>query len=205
MWVQFNIVSLIYLFFRLAPFIIVSYFSLQSIFNQDLKGVIYIVGLLLASVSTILVGNVLPKPVVPVETNLKCNMLTLSESGPISKLPLSQTVFGYTLAYLSYFIGVNNLQTQNIATFIIFPVIVIADFIWSTTNGCASPEMLITALIIGGLIGVLWAMIIDSTNMANLAYFSGINNKDVCSQPSRSMYKCRPVKKTPNTSSQTKK
>lgn len=206
MWVQFNIVSLIYLFFRLAPFIIVSYFSLQSIFNQDLKGVIYIVGLLLASVSTILVGNVLPKPVVPVETNLKCNMLTLSESGPISKLPLSQTVFGYTLAYLSYFIGVNNLQTQNIATFIIFPVVVIADFIWSTTNGCASPEMLITALIIGGLIGVLWAMIIDSTNMANLAYFSGINNKDVCSQPSRSMYKCRPVKKTPNaSSSQTKK
>jgi hypothetical protein len=206
MWVQFNIVSLIYLFFRLAPFIIVSYFSLQSIFNQDLKGVIYIVGLLLASVSTILVGNVLPKPVVPIETNLKCNMLTLSESGPISKLPLSQTVFGYTLAYLSYFIGVNNLQTQNIATFIIFPVVVIADFIWSTTNGCASPEMLITALIIGGLIGVLWAMIIDSTNMANLAYFSGINNKDVCSQPSRSMYKCRPVKKTPNaSSSQTKK
>jgi hypothetical protein len=206
MWVQFNIVSLIYLFFRLAPFIIVSYFSLKSIFNQDLKGVIYIVGLLLASVSTILVGNVLPKPVVPIETNLKCNMLTLSESGPISKLPLSQTVFGYTLAYLSYFIGVNNLQTQNIATFIIFPVVVIADFIWSTTNGCASPEMLITALIIGGLIGVLWAMIIDSTNMANLAYFSGINNKDVCSQPSRSMYKCRPVKKTPNaSSSQTKK
>jgi NAD/NADP transhydrogenase beta subunit len=131
-------------------------------------------------------------------------MLTLSESGPISKLPLSQTVFGYTLAYLSYFIGVNNLQTQNIATFIIFPVVVIADFIWSTTNGCASPEMLITALIIGGLIGVLWAMIIDSTNMANLAYFSGINNKDVCSQPSRSMYKCRPVKKNPNASSQTK-
>lgn len=200
MFTQMNIVSLIYLFFRLAPFIIVSYFTLQSVFNQDLKGVIYLVGLLIASVVTILVGNVIPRPgnsetgPTPL-TTAKCHMLTLNENGPISKLPLSQTVFGYTLAYLSYFIGVNNLQTQNIATFIIFPIIVIADFIWSTSNNCASPEMLLTALIVGGLIGVAWAMIIDSTNMANLAYFSGISNKDVCSQPSRSMYKCRPVKK----------
>ena len=60
MLVQLNIVSLIYLFFRLAPFIIVSYFALQSLFNQDLKGVIYLVGLLIASVVTILVGNILP-------------------------------------------------------------------------------------------------------------------------------------------------
>jgi hypothetical protein len=201
MFTQMNIVSLIYLFFRLAPFIIVSYFTLQSVFNQDLKGVIYLVGLLIASVVTILVGNVLPRTgnseteSTPL-TTAKCHMLTLNESGPISKLPLSQTVFGYTLAYLSYFIGVNNLQTQNIATFIIFPIIVIADFIWSTSNNCASPEMLLTALIVGGLIGVAWAMIIDSTNIANLAYFSGISNKDVCSQPSRSMYKCRAVKKT---------
>jgi hypothetical protein len=191
-----NIVNLVYLFFRLAPFIIVCYFALQSIFNQDFKGLIYLVGLLIASVTTIIIGNVVPKPDVQALIPEKCNMLTLGASEPLSRLPLSQTVFGYTLAYLSYFIGVNNLQSQNIATFVMFPIIVVADFIWSTSNSCASPEYLLTALIIGGVVGVLWAMIIDSTNMANLAYFSGINNKDVCSQPSRSMYRCRSVKKT---------
>jgi len=196
-----NIINLIYLFFRLAPFIIVSYFALQSIFNQDFKGLIYLVGLLMASVTTIVVGNVIPKQDVPVLNQAKCNMLTLGANEPLSRLPLSQTVFGYTLAYLSYFIGVNNLQSQNIATFVIFPVIVIADFMWSTSNSCASPEYLLTALIIGGLVGVLWAMIIDSTKIAYLTYFSGINNKDVCTQPSRSMYRCRPVKKKPATSS----
>lgn len=192
-----NIINLIYLFFRLAPFIIVSYFALQSIFNQDFKGLIYLVGLLMASVTTIVVGNVIPKQDVPVLNQAKCNMLTLGANEPLSRLPLSQTVFGYTLAYLSYFIGVNNLQSQNIATFVIFPVIVIADFMWSTSNSCASPEYLLTALIIGGLVGVLWAMIIDSTKIADFTYFSGINNKDVCTQPSRSMYRCRPVKKKP--------
>jgi hypothetical protein len=190
-----NIINLIYLFFRLSPFIIVSYFALQSIFNQDFKGLIYLVGLLLASVTAIIVGNVIPKQDIPALNAAKCNMLTLGASEPLSRLPLSQTVFGYTLAYLSYFIGVNNLQSQNIATFVIFPIIVIADFIWSTSNGCASPEYLLTALIIGGIIGVLWAMIIDSTKIADFTYFSGINNKDVCTKPSRSMYRCRPVKK----------
>jgi hypothetical protein len=190
-----NIINLIYLFFRLAPFIIVSYFALQSIFNQDFKGLIYLVGLLMASVTTIVVGNVIPKQDVPALNQAKCNMLTLGANEPLSRLPLSQTVFGYTLAYLSYFIGVNNLQSQNIATFVIFPVIVIADFLWSTSNSCASPEYLLTALIIGGVIGVLWAMIIDSTKIADFTYFSGINNKDVCTKPTRSMYRCRSVNK----------
>jgi hypothetical protein len=125
----------------------------------------------------------------------KCSQLTLGNGGPISKLPLSQTVFGYTLAYLSYFIGVNNLQTQNIATYIIFPIAIVADMFWNSTNRCSSPKYLLTSLIIGGLIGALWAMVIDSTGTPDLAYFSGIANKDVCSRPSKSLYKCRPVNK----------
>lgn len=200
---ELNIVNIIYLFFRLAPFIIVSYFTLQSIFNQDLKGLIYLIGLIVACVCAVLIGNVLPQTsniIVNTDPNgyskLKCNMLTLGSGEPVSNLPLSQTVFGYTLAYLSYFIGVNNLQTQNIPTFVLFPIVILADFIWSTTNQCSSSEYLITALIIGGIVGALWAMIIDATKVANLTYFSGISNKDVCSQPSRSMYRCRPKKIT---------
>jgi len=198
---QFNIVNLLYLFFRMAPFIIVSYFTLQSVFNQDLKGLIYLVGLLVASVVTILIGNILPqedKSLISNDknfrlSNAKCNQLTLGADQPISRLPLSQTVFGYTLAYLSYFISVNSLQTQNIPMFIIFPIVILADIFWNVNNGCSSNIMLLSALILGGLVGALWAMIIDSTKMANLTYFSGISNKDVCSQPSKSMYRCRTV------------
>ena len=54
---DFNIINILYMFFRLAPFIIVSYFTLQSIFNQDLKGVIYLIGLLVASVVTVILGT----------------------------------------------------------------------------------------------------------------------------------------------------
>ena len=190
---ELNIINLLYLFFRLAPFIIVSYFTLQSLFNQDLKGLIYLVGLLIASVVTILIGNILGPKDETLIGNQKCNQLTLGANAPISRLPLSQTVFGYTLAYLSYFISINNLQTQNVPMFVIFPIVILADMFWNQSNQCASVIFLLSALILGGLVGALWAMIIDSTQMANLTYFSGISNKDVCSQPSKSMYRCRTV------------
>tara|TARA_B110000858_G_scaffold190172_1_gene237818 strand:- start:389 stop:1009 length:621 start_codon:yes stop_codon:yes gene_type:complete len=196
-----NIVSIFYLFFRFAPFIIVSYFALQSIFNQDLKGVIYLVGLLIAATLTILLGTVLPNtsdntsgmPIQSPFAKAKCNQLTLGSDGPISKLPLSQTVFGYTLAYLSYFISINNLQAQNIPTFILFPILILADMVWNTANGCSTNILLLCGLISGAIFGILWAMIIESTNAADLSYFSGISNKDVCSRPTKSLYKCRTV------------
>ena len=198
---ELNIISILYLFFRLAPFIITAYFALQSIFNQDLKGLIFLVGLLITAFLTIFIGNILPqseKEQINLSTYAQaiCNQLTLGASGPISRLPLSQTVYGYTLAYLSYFIGTNNLVSQNIPTFIMFPILIIGDIFWSTSNGCSTNIMLITSLIIGGIIGTLWAMIIEGTKVPDLAYFSGISNKDVCSRPTKSLYRCRAVNRT---------
>jgi len=195
-----NIANILYLFFRLAPFIIVCYFTVQSIFNQDLKGLIYLIGLLVACTSSMMIGNTFtPHPQSSdIAANAKCNLLTLGENGAISNFPLSQTVLGYTLAYLSYFIGIYKLETQNIATFIFFPILVIADMIWNTINNCSSGEYMLASLIIGGIIGAFWAMIIDSTQMSNLTYFSGISNNEVCSVPSKGLYKCKSVKKKPN-------
>jgi hypothetical protein len=42
-----NLVSIVYLFYRLAPFIIVCFFTLNSIINQDLRGLMYLSGLLI--------------------------------------------------------------------------------------------------------------------------------------------------------------
>ena len=197
---ELNLINVLYMFFRLSPFIIVSYFTLQSILNQDLKGVIYLVGLIVTSFIVYLIASMLPEEPVSKNSNdlmkVKCTQLTIGEGAPISKLPLSQTVFGYTLTYLSYFIGVNNLQSQNIPIFILFPVLILGDIFWSTTNSCSSPKYLLISLIISSIVGLLWAMLIESTGVGGFAYLTGIANKDVCSRPTKSLYKCRSIKKT---------
>ena len=52
-----DLFGLFYLFFRLSPFIIASFFSLISVFNSDLKGFIYLVGLIFSTAITMGVGE----------------------------------------------------------------------------------------------------------------------------------------------------
>jgi len=152
-------------------------------------------------VGNILIGNILPRQEMDMSVDssykkAKCNYLTIGAGDqPLSKLPLSQTVFGYTLGYLSYFIAVNNMQNQNIGTFIFFSIIILADIYWNSVNGCSPGSLLLTALVIGGIAGAFWGLIIDASNVSSFKYYSGVSNQDVCSKPSKSLYRCRAVSK----------
>lgn len=197
---ELNLVNILYISFRLAPFILVCFFSLSSILNQDFKGLIYLAGLLMTCGIVIMFGNVMGSQTSIFESgsNAICNTITLSGSGPLSTLPLSQTVFGYTFFYLLYIILQytlgpvnNNLVNQNIPTLVIFPLLIVTDFIWNLSNKCASFYAVLASLIIGSGCGVLWSYIIDSTGMTNLQYFNGLSNQETCSQPTAQTFKCR--------------
>jgi hypothetical protein len=183
-----NIQSLLYLSFRLAPFILVSYFTMSSLFNQDFKGLIYLAGLLLVSFFCILVGNSFPSIFTSISadslsgaSDSVCNLMTISNTGPLSNLPLSLVVF--TIAKFKQ-------ENQNIPTLVIFPVIILADIIWQFTNGCANTFALAAALIVSGLLGVAWASIIYSIGNSSLYYLNPLSNKESCSIPSKQNFKC---------------
>jgi hypothetical protein len=191
---EINIVSFSYLFLRLAPFILVCFFTLSSIFNQDFKGLVYIAGLLFSSFTTILLGNALSDFIPTIDSVSKpeiCNMITVGQSGDISKLPLGQSVIAFTFGYLLYTIISNNFIQQNIATIVFFPILLLFDIVWNARNSCYTVWQLIASLIIGGCFGVLWSFIIASTKSPALQYFVGINNNEVCSAPSQQTFKCR--------------
>jgi len=194
-----DVVAFGYLFLRLAPFILVCFFSLASIFNQDLRGLIYLIGLLLACSSVAMVGKyansyniLLPEPTQPE----LCKLITIGDSDMFAALPLSQTTFGYTFAYLMFFIlkSKNNLVQQNIATIVFFPLLILADLAWNKKNNCYRISSSMVALFVSGLIGVIWAAIIESTNSPNLPYFSGMSNGEVCSRPTKQSFKCNVYK-----------
>lgn len=182
----FNIFSLSYLFSRLSPFIIVSYFVLQSIFNQNLKGVFYVAGVLFACfLNFLFVTDVIGSP--NGTSNPVCNII---EGMP--EMPLGQTILGFTFAYLSYIIVVHKLISNNAGTFIIFPILIISDLVWNYSNECAKPIALLASLALGGVFGVLWGMIIDRID-PELQFFNGIGNKEICKRPSSTLYKCNVI------------
>jgi hypothetical protein len=187
---ELNIVSFTYLFLRLAPFVLVSFFALASIFNQDFKGLIYLVGLLLACFINIVVGNIIPIPLPDGEKPPICNMISLGQNGDISILPLGQAVFGYTFAYLLYTILVYKFVNQNIPTLVFFPLLIVFDGLWNIKNSCYTFPQLLASLVIASMVGFFWSYLIDQTNSKSLQYFAGVNNKEVCRKPSAQTFKC---------------
>uniref|UniRef100_A0A6C0HHE9 Uncharacterized protein n=1 Tax=viral metagenome TaxID=1070528 RepID=A0A6C0HHE9_9ZZZZ len=188
-----NVYFILYTAFRLAPFIVVSFFTLSSVLNQDLKGVIYLAGLLFATFFSIIIApftKYFPAINQTPENEAICNSLTLSKTGKFSEIPLGMVVFTYTFFYLVDIISNYDLVSQNVPTFIIFPVLIIAEAVWNLSKECTTFGHLFTAFAIGSLWGFLWARIIRSTGSVQLQYFNGINNGQVCSRPSKQKFKC---------------
>jgi len=192
---ELTVISFTYLFLRLAPFFLVCFFTLSSIFNQDYKGIVYLVGLLFTCFSVMTIGNLLPLTVIPLENRPEvCDAITLSGFGNNSVLPLGQSILGFTFAYLLWWIIKNQFTLQNLPTLIFFPLIIIFDFIWNINNTCYTFWQLSVSLVLSAGFGTLWGYIIDSTNTPNLKYFSGLKQEEVCSVPSQQTFRCNVYK-----------
>ena len=186
-----NVQSIMYIGFRLAPFILISFFALSAMFNSDIKGIIFLGLLLLNCFITIAVGSALPDDTLSQSNpNMICNSLTLTNGGPLSKLPLNINIIAFTLAYLAYIIGVNKAINNNIPTVVVLPIFILYQMYWSWRNGCNSLLYSTISLIIGGGLGVLFSYAIDNTGIVQLQYFNGITRQDVCVRATNAKYKC---------------
>jgi hypothetical protein len=183
-----NIITLTYLFFRLAPFIIVCYFSLSSIFNQDIKGLIYLAGLMITSVFAIMLGSIFGG--IPVDRESVCDMITIGNSGSFSKIPLGVTMLSYTFFYLIYIMYEHKIMNSNLPTIIFFSFLIAGDTVWNFKNKCYTGIGIFGSLVIGSAFGFLWGMVINSINKPELLYLNIGSNRTICNRPSKQLFKC---------------
>lgn len=162
----------IYLFFRLAPFILVCYFTLSSIFNADFKGIIFLVGLIFACFITLMIGQFFSSPKmenIPAE----CNSITLNGLIGWSKLPFSPTILGFTFFYILWWIispaGIKkdeittSLVAYNLPIIVFFPIIIIADLLINYQLKCYPMDTTATTNLSGqGLIAYLGNLFYNS-------------------------------------------
>ncbi len=197
---QIDVVRILYLFLRLSPFIIVCYFTLLSVFNQDLKGVIYLFGLLITCALVGAVGDWVAsiqdiEP--PGQPNKVCQLTYLgieNEGQPASLfkfVPLGDLTLWFTFSYIITIIWGNDLWDLNITTIIFFILIIGSYSVWGYMNNCLSGIGYGFAFTGGIIMGFMWAIIIESFQIADLTLFNGLSNKEVCERPSRSRYRCR--------------
>ncbi len=217
-----NIIDLPYLVFRLGPIIVVSFFVLQSLLMWDVKGILYLSGLLLTCILTLLFNGLL-RSVIPIpppnEINPACHTITIGENNSyFSNIPLSLVVYSFTFFYLLIFIfnlanpnptigildttkfskeSMNTALNGNIPVLVFFPLLILGELAWNNMNNCISADTSqflvysLSAIILGGAGGVLWALLITSIGIPRLQYITS-GNSSVCSRPSKTTYRCKP-------------
>ena len=192
---ELNLMTITYLFLRLAPFIIVCFFTLSSFFNQDFKGIVYLFGLIVAGFITIMIGNTgllnrfETSKLLP---NANCSAFKMSLFGfeSSNSLPMSQNILGFTFGYLLTIIVHNGIIFNNLPTLIFFPAVILFDFVWNAKNFCYSWQYLLASLVIGGYLGYMWAFLIRKTKNNNLLYFNFVDGNQTCNKPSEQTFKC---------------
>jgi hypothetical protein len=220
-----NLIALPYLIFRISPIIIVSFFVFQSFLLQDLKGVIYIAGLLITCILTIFVNNIvsLSIPEKGYEKSTICTSITIGTNGQhYSNIPLNLVTYSYTFFYLFIFIlnlanknpskgilekskitqkSLINALQQNIPVLLFFPALICAEMYWTGINKCISDDpstffaYSLGAIVLGGLGGVTWAVLVTSLGVQKLQYIVS-QREDVCSRPAKTLFRCKPKTST---------
>tara|TARA_A200000159_G_C7226421_1_gene298326 strand:- start:65 stop:850 length:786 start_codon:yes stop_codon:yes gene_type:complete len=95
-----NLGTFSFLFLRLAPFILICFFTLSSIFNNDLRGIVYLFGLLIAVFTSFIIGtNFDLGDIDPNDKSGVCDFVLFGKSAEGS-VPVGETIIGYTFFYL---------------------------------------------------------------------------------------------------------
>jgi hypothetical protein len=188
---KFSLVNFIYLLFRLSPYIIVSFFLLQFVFNHDFIAVIYFFGLILTIIIAFGIGWIGKKlDFLKGELTSKkqtCNMFNVGyEGNRFSYFLLNPVVLGFSFFFFTitaikhagtnidlkntYEFGdrtfpkmriTNDFLKQNIPLFVILPILILGDIFITIYNDCDIPLKLLLSLTVGSGCGISTAWIGD--------------------------------------------
>jgi len=187
MAIDFNLGTTVHFIMILSSFFLAFFMLLISLFNQNVKGFIYLGGVLLGSFIWKLFNG----------------FFTNHLDSHISKSPicsLTPFISGY-VSYNSYFICFTMIYVflpifitnqTNWGLVIFFLSLFVSDAYYSVISGCYKdgwgPAL---GAIIGILCGIMWFELFYQSELSELLYFNDLNsNKESCSRPQKQNFKC---------------
>tara|TARA_Y100000817_G_scaffold84607_1_gene65602 strand:+ start:2265 stop:2888 length:624 start_codon:yes stop_codon:yes gene_type:complete len=178
----------------IAPSLIAFFLLMASIFNQNLKGLVYLAGSLFAACVNRIAQHIISTK--PGDRPIACSFFDgvfpfkLFGGTDVSTQPSASSMFiAYTTTYLILPMYYNNLLNYPIIiTFLGFFII----NGWTNIANSCTPA---TGVLLGGLIGTIcaitWFSLFHSSGLDKLLYFSETaSNKVMCEKPTEQQFKC---------------
>lgn len=176
-------------FSSISPLLLGFCIVLISIINQNIKGIIYLGGVLLASVINLFIANMI-KSIRSPEASPTCSLIDFPFVNNVYNSPAFNSVFiAFTLAYLLLPMIYNNQMNYILAIFLIS--LFFLDAFTKFMKKCVN----VSGILLGGLFGLLfggiWFTIFYASGNEHLLFFNEMSsNNVVCERPKKQKFKC---------------
>ena len=188
MAIAFTISNLLQFFSFISPTLLVFFMFLMSLFNQNLKGLVYIAGLLIASVINIIFMNIIGSGRDDNES-FSCSMFDIPNVSQFNSPYPTSLIIAFTLAYLSLPMKYN--KQMNYIVLIFLLGLLGIDVLTKVQNRCTTYAGAILGALVGFLLGSVWYVLFFSLGYSSLLYFDELRSDNVqCSMPTKQTFKC---------------
>ena len=180
--------NILQLFAALAPLLLGFFLVMSSLFNQSLKGMVYLAGVLMASVINIFLMNQIKSPVSD-KASLSCNLVDLPFITEFNSPAPSSLFIAFTIAYLVLPMKYNNNMNYVILASLLglFGI----DAITKIQNNCTTAGGSFLGALVGFILGSIWYTLFHVSGYDSLLYFDELESNNVtCSRPSKQTFKC---------------
>jgi hypothetical protein len=178
------------LFSLISPFLLGFFIFMSSLFNLNIKGIIYLGGILIAAlINGFLMGTIKESPPDPRNASIACGLVNTGYLQFYGTPSPSGVFIAFTIAYLVLPLYYNG-QMNYVLLISLFALLFI-DIIAKTYNGCTSYIGAGLGCLVGFIIGAAWYSLFKAAGYESLVYFNEMNsNKVMCSRPSKQTFKC---------------
>jgi len=185
---NFNLIDSISWLSLMAPFLIAFLMVMVSIINSNIKGFIYLLGLIILFIFVLLFQNTIRIPMD--NTNKFCHMFSMTQYSVPS---FNSALYLYTIFYV--LMPMINMGIINFPLIIVFLLFYVSDSIIKYRNKCASVSGIVMGSILGLFFGISWFLLIKSTGQNGLLYYDDlVSNKIACTRPTKQHFKCQVYK-----------
>ena len=188
MAIQLSITNVFRFISYITPVLLIFFMIMISVFNQDVKGLIYLGGVLITIFITVACKNMIKKE--SENPAYTCELFDYPGNASNYTVPsLNSVLIAFTFAYL--FKPMQDYKQYNYSIIISILILFVIDAVTKLTNNCTPPLGVISGGLIGYVLGIVFYSLLKATGNEKLLYLNELqSNNVVCSKPSEQQFKC---------------
>ena len=180
--------NILQFFSFIAPTLLIFFLFMTSLFNQNLKGLVYIAGVLISSIANIVLMNMIGSERSDDES-FSCSMFDIPYVSRFNSPFPTTLIIAFTIAYLVLPMRYNNQMNYILLAFLL--ILLVIDILTKVQNKCTTYPGALLGGLVGGLSGLIWYGLFSVSGYKSLLFFDELQSNSVlCSKPTKQTFKC---------------